>query len=88
MRIPAIVGTLALLALGGCQPNIPAVTWVTPLSRRLDDQVIARDRARFDSVGRAFAAADVATAQQEFDRDRAVMLIGLADEAYQRNEDA
>ena len=70
------IGVLCLFAVGACVPAAQPGSVVTPLSGRLTDEVIARDMSRFDSLGVHYAG-----------NRRATALIGLARQAYERNDD-
>jgi len=71
----------AMLALLTCALSAPATTGAqqtlqfTARAARLSDAVIARDLARFDSLMRVASSA------------RSVALVGLARDAYERNDD-
>ncbi len=64
----------ALLHLASVPLAAQPKTWVTPRAGRISDTVIARDLARFDSLARAAPSA------------RSAALIGLARDAYERND--
>jgi len=68
------VAVASLVHLTSARLAAQPTTWVTPRSGRTSDAVIMRDLAKFDSLARAATSA------------RSAALIGLARDAYERNE--
>ena len=74
---------LALLFVSACTPVVPPGSFVTPRESRLTDETFAQDLARFDSLSGAYSRGGATW----LNGARSVALIGLARQAYERNDD-